>query len=127
MGGPGGDAPFYTDEELDALYRRDPLEAMRISRRQAQLARELAAGRSAQADAPPPSAEEVLAVLERTRRVLQLDGGDLELVELAGRTLRVRMKGNCVGCPRATLDLKNVVEKTVREHFPQIERVENVF
>jgi hypothetical protein len=29
--------PFYTEEELDALYERDPVEAMRISCEQAAL------------------------------------------------------------------------------------------
>ncbi|MBI4195707.1 MAG: NifU family protein, partial [Betaproteobacteria bacterium] len=38
-----------------------------------------------------------------------------------------RLKGNCAGCPRATLDLKNVVERLVRNRFPQITAVNNVF
>jgi toxin CptA len=41
--------------------------------------------------------------------------------------LQVRLKGNCVGCPRATLDLKNVVERMVRNRFPQISAVQNIF
>jgi len=41
--------------------------------------------------------------------------------------LRVRLKGNCAGCPRSALDLKHVVEKLVRGRFPQIAAVENTF
>ncbi len=119
--------PFYTDEELDALYQKDPVEAMRLSRRQALLQRELDASAAAAAGAPPPSAAEVATVLEKARRVLLRDGGDLELVEVAGDVVRVRLKGNCVGCPRSVIDLKHVVEKAVRQQFPQIRRVENVF
>ncbi|MBI2311388.1 MAG: NifU family protein [Betaproteobacteria bacterium] len=119
--------PFYTDEELDALYEKDPVEAMRISRRQAQWLKALEEASPADGDAPPPTREQVAEVLEQARRVLLQDGGDLELVAIDGDTLRIRLKGNCVGCPRATLDLKNVVERTVRRHFPQIRKIENTF
>lgn len=121
------DPPFYTEEELDALYERDPMLALRISRRQAILARELEARASAAPDAPPPTEGELRSALERARRVLLRDGGDLELVEIAGTVVRVRLKGNCVGCPRSVLDLKHVVERAIRQEFPQITRVENTF
>ncbi len=121
------DPPFYTEEELDALYERDPMLALRISRRQVMLARELEARVVAAPDAPPPTEEELRSALERARRVLLRDGGDLELVEIAGTVVRVRLKGNCVGCPRSVLDLKHVVERAIRQEFPQITRVENTF
>jgi toxin CptA len=121
------DPPFYTEEELDALYERDPMLALRISRRQAMLARELEARVAAAPDAPPPTEEELRSALERARRVLLRDGGDLELVEIVGTVVRVRLKGNCVGCPRSVLDLKHVVERAIRQEFPQITRVENTF
>ena len=35
------DAPFYTDDELDALYERDPVLAMRISREQSLLQKQI--------------------------------------------------------------------------------------
>lgn len=121
------DAPFYTEEELDALYETNPVEAMRISREQhllrAQLARALPAGTAAQ----PPARGEIESTLEEARRILRRDGGDLEFAELAGGVLRVRLKGACAGCPRAALDLRNVVEALVRRRHPQIARVENVY
>ncbi len=116
---------FYTEEELDALYETNPLEAMRIAREQAQATRPLR--RAPNPDAPPPPREALLAVLEQARRILWQDGGDLELVEVVGSIVRVRMKGNCVGCPNAVLDLKQVVEKLVIERFPQITEVQNTF
>ena len=66
-------------------------------------------------------------MLEQARSILLKDGGDLELVEIAGSVVRVRMKGNCVGCPNAVLDLKNVVEKLVKRHFPQVSAVRNTY
>ncbi|MFW6349081.1 MAG: NifU family protein, partial [Thiohalospira sp.] len=43
------------------------------------------------------------------------------------RVVRVRLKGACVGCPSAPLDLRNVVERMVVEAVPGVARVENVF
>lgn len=121
------DAPFYTDAELDALYENDPVLAMKISREQALLAKQLEAATSGDPGAPLPTADEIQVVLEEARRILLRDGGDLEMIALEGTVLRVRLKGNCVGCPRATLDLKNVVERMVRNRFPQISAVQNSF
>ena len=121
------DAPFYTDDELDALYERDPVLAIRISREQLQLRKQLEAARATDADAPAPTVEAIREVLEEARRILLRDGGDLELVALEGTVVRVRLKGACVGCPRATLDLKNVVEALVRKRYPQIIEVRNTF
>jgi len=121
------DAPFYTEEELDALYARDPVLAMRISREQLLLQKQLEAARAADPGAPLPSAEDISEVLKEARGILLKDGGDLELVALEGTVVRVRLKGNCVGCPRATLDLKNVVEALVRKRYPQITEVRNTF
>lgn len=119
------DAPFYTEEELDALYEVDPVRAMKISREQALLAKQLAT--VVDPHAPPPTVEGVCAVLEEARSILLRDGGDLEFVALEEGVLSVRLKGACVGCPRATLDLKNVVEKLVRNRYPQITAVRNLF
>ncbi|MFN7087422.1 MAG: NifU family protein [Burkholderiales bacterium] len=121
------DAPFYTDEELDALYEHDPVLAMRISRAQLQLQKQLEAARATDADGPVPTVETIREVLEEARQILLRDGGDLELVALEGTVVRIRLKGNCVGCPRATLDLKNVVEALVRRRCPQITEVRNTY
>lgn len=120
------DAPFYTDAELDAIEARDPVAALRIAREQAALVRKLDALRSADASVPLPGADELRAALDEVRGILLRDGGDLEFVALVGDVLRVRLKGACAGCPRAALDLKHVVERTVRNRYPSIRAVENV-
>jgi toxin CptA len=121
------DAPFYSEEELDQLYERDPVAALRISREQHQLRQLIDRARPGDPNTPLPGTEELTAALEEVRRVLLRDGGDIELVALAGSVVRVRMKGNCVGCPRSALDLKNVVERLIRRRFPAVTRVENTF
>lgn len=119
------DAPFYTEDELDALYELDPMRALRISREQALLEKQLEAAVDPQA--PEPAIEDVRAVLEEARAILLRDGGDLEFVALEEGVLSVRLKGACVGCPRAALDLRNVVERLVRSRYPRIREVRNTF
>ena len=121
------DAPFYTEEELDALYEQDPIQALKISREQTLLRKQLEAAPRIDPNASMPTKEALQLVLEEARRILLRDGGDLEFVALEGALLRVRLKGNCVGCPRATLDLRNVVEKLVCSRFPQISAVKNIY
>jgi toxin CptA len=121
------DAPFYTEAELDALYEMEPVAALRISREQHLLAGRLAEQDAGDPAAPLPGRDEIEAVLAEARRILMRDGGDLEFAELRGNVLRVRLKGACAGCPRAALDLKNVVETMVRRRFPQIVQVQNVY
>jgi len=124
MPAPKLDAPFYTDDELDALEKSNPVEALRIAREQAALARQLAA--EVPAGAKLPTDDEARATLEEARRILLRDGGDLEFVAIEGETLVVRLKGACAGCPRAALDLRNVVEALVRKRYPALRGVRNV-
>jgi toxin CptA len=119
------DAPFYTEGELDALERSDPRAALRIARAQAQLERELAA--QVPAGATLPGAAELEALFGEVRAILARDGGDLAFERLEDGVLYVRLKGACAGCPRAPLDLKNVVEALVRRRYPAVRAVKNLY
>lgn len=121
------DAPFYTEEELDLLEATDPVAALRIAREQAQLKKQLAAQAAVAAGGPMPGAAEIESILNEARRILKRDGGDIEFVALEEGVLTVRLKGSCSGCPRAPLDLKQVVEALVRGRYPQVTAVRNVF
>lgn len=70
--------------------------------------------------------EEVERVLGRVRPALKADGGDVELVEVDGGIVRVRLTGACGGCPMASLTLKNGIEAALKEEIPSVERVESV-
>lgn len=122
---PASPIRFYTEDELDALYESDPVEAMRVSRAQEQAKRH--AEIPADVVGQPLEFTEVAQALEKARRLLMQDGGDIELVAIDGFDVRVRMKGNCVGCPRSAIDLKNIVEKILKERFPQVRKVVNTF
>jgi toxin CptA len=118
------DAPFYTEEELDALERENPRAALRIAREQALLRKQMT--QAVPAGARLPSEEEIRESLREARQILMRDGGDLEFVSLAEGVLTVRLKGACAGCPRSALDLKNVVEALLRKRFPALREVRRV-
>jgi len=46
---------------------------------------------------------------------LQKDGGDIELVDIDGKKVYVKLRGSCSGCKNSTLTLKSFVEATLRE------------
>lgn len=62
--------------------------------------------------------ERVAAVVERIRPLIQSDGGDIELVDVADNTATVRMSGNCVGCPSASMTLFMGLEQTLKDEVP---------
>jgi Fe-S cluster biogenesis protein NfuA len=70
--------------------------------------------------------ENVIAEIEKIRPMLQNDGGDIEFVSMEGSVVKVRLKGSCSGCAFAALTLQYSVERTLKQSFPGLERVENV-
>ena len=113
----------YSEDELDAIEELDAELALRLDRAQTIAAREK---ERVPADGPI-DVETVKASVQEARKILMQDGGDIEFVALEGRTVKVRLKGACVGCPRSTLDLKNVVERLVRSRSPGVAEVVNTF
>jgi Fe-S cluster biogenesis protein NfuA len=67
--------------------------------------------------------EQVAAVIERVRPLIQRDGGDIELVDVADNRARVRMSGNCVGCPSAAMTLYVGLEQALKEDVPGFEEL----
>ena len=65
--------------------------------------------------------DKITARLNEMRRYLQADGGDLEIVEIEEKVVRLRLKGACGGCPHATMTIKNGLERILREEIdPEI-------
>jgi Fe-S cluster biogenesis protein NfuA len=73
-----------------------------------------------------PVRPEVEKVLDSIRPALQADGGDVELVDIDGGVVKVRLTGACGGCPMATMTLKGGIEAALKERIPTVERVESV-
>ncbi|HSG27164.1 MAG TPA: NifU family protein [Candidatus Krumholzibacterium sp.] len=70
--------------------------------------------------------EQVEKVLDEIRPNLQADGGDIELVDIEGGVVKVRLKGACAGCPMSQMTLTFGVEKALKARIPEVERVEAV-
>ena len=58
---------------------------------------------------------QVTACLDEIRPMLQRDGGDMELVAIEDKLVKLRLQGACKGCPGARMTLKNGVEARLRE------------
>ncbi len=56
----------------------------------------------------------------------QFHGGAVEYVSFDGKVLKVKLGGACLGCPLSPSTVHGWVEGTVRQFFPEIERVESV-
>lgn len=69
---------------------------------------------------------QVSRVIEMVRPYLQSHGGDVSLVDIREQVVMVRLSGNCTGCSMSQVTLKNTVEETLKQHIPEIERVQVV-
>jgi Fe-S cluster biogenesis protein NfuA len=58
--------------------------------------------------------------------ITQYHGGSVELVSFDGKMLKVHLGGACLGCPLSPTTLHGWVEGTVKQFFPEIEKVEAV-
>ena len=67
--------------------------------------------------------EKVKSVIEDIRKYLQADGGDIEFVGIEEKTVKVRLRGACQGCPGAQMTLTHGVQKKLQEEIPEIEQV----
>ncbi|NJK52715.1 MAG: NifU family protein [Leptolyngbyaceae cyanobacterium SU_3_3] len=70
--------------------------------------------------------ENVETVLDELRPYLISDGGNVELVEVDGPIVKLRLQGACGSCPSSAMTLKMGIERRLREYIPEIEEVEQV-
>jgi Fe-S cluster biogenesis protein NfuA len=57
---------------------------------------------------------------------LALDGGGIDVVEVADGIASVRLTGACSGCPATILTIITGLEHELRKHVPEIEFIEAV-
>ena len=68
--------------------------------------------------------DKVEAALNRIRPSLNVDGGNVELVEVTpDGVVKVRLTGACAGCPMSQMTLKMGIEKVLREEIPELQEV----
>ncbi|MFZ4728242.1 MAG: NifU family protein, partial [Pseudanabaena sp.] len=64
--------------------------------------------------------ENVENVLDELRPYLMSDGGNVELVEIEGPIVRLRLQGACGSCPSSAMTLRMGIERKLKEEIPEI-------
>jgi len=71
--------------------------------------------------------DRVDAALEEIRPHLQVDGGNIEVVEITDdMTVKVKWLGNCEFCSMSAMTMKAGVEQTLKSKVPEIQSIEAV-
>jgi Fe-S cluster biogenesis protein NfuA len=70
--------------------------------------------------------DNVERVLDELRPYLMADGGNVEIVEIDGPVVKVRLQGACGSCPSSTMTLKMGIERKLREAIPEVSEVVQV-
>ena len=70
--------------------------------------------------------ENVEKVLDEVRPYLMADGGNVELVEIHGLTVKLQLQGACGSCPSSTVTMQMGIERKLKERIPEIMEVEQI-
>jgi Fe-S cluster biogenesis protein NfuA len=70
--------------------------------------------------------EKIETALNSIRPYLTADGGNVELIDITGDTVKLRLTGACGTCPMSTMTLKHLVERTLKEQVPEVQTVVTV-
>lgn len=70
--------------------------------------------------------DNVEKVLDELRPYLMADGGNVELSDIDGPIVKLRLQGACGSCPSSAMTLKMGIERRLREYIPEIAEVEQV-
>jgi Fe-S cluster biogenesis protein NfuA len=82
---------------------------------------------NAQAATLPLTTENVETTLDELRPYLMADGGNVELVEIDGPIVKLRLQGACGSCPSSAMTLRMGIERRLKEIIPEIAEIEQVF
>jgi Fe-S cluster biogenesis protein NfuA len=67
--------------------------------------------------------EQVENALAKVRPMLARDGGSVELVDVEGSVVKVRLTGACHGCPMSQMTLKAGIERIIMQEVPGVTQV----
>ncbi|MCX6744347.1 MAG: NifU family protein [Candidatus Parcubacteria bacterium] len=69
--------------------------------------------------------KQIEKILEQLRPGLQMDGGDVELVDVDEKTglVRVRLLGHCAHCPMSQMTLKMGIEAQIVKEVKGVKEV----
>jgi Fe-S cluster biogenesis protein NfuA len=72
----------------------------------------------------PARVREVQAVLDELRPLLEIDGGNVQLLEVFEDGVKLRLTGACVGCGSQGETMRHALVPRLSGRLPWIERVE---
>ena len=78
------------------------------------------------ADSSDLKARVALVLAAEVRPALQLDGGDIEVLDVHDGIVQVRLHGICSGCPSTLMAVIMGIETELRKHLPEVEYLEAV-
>lgn len=67
--------------------------------------------------------EKVEQALAKVRPMLERDGGNVELIDVEGTVVKVRLTGACHGCRMSQITLKSGIERIIKQDVPEITEV----
>ncbi|MCY6371920.1 NifU family protein [Clostridium ganghwense] len=68
--------------------------------------------------------EKVEKVLEaKVRPVLAKHYGNIELIKVEDGIVKVKLLGQCSGCPSAKYTIEEIVETSLKEEIPEVKKV----
>ncbi len=72
--------------------------------------------------------DEIKKVLDEIRPSLQVDGGDVELIDVDEKSgvVKVKLQGACAGCPMSQLTLKEGIGRALRDKVKGFKEIESV-
>ncbi|MBC6418518.1 MAG: NifU family protein [Prochloron sp. SP5CPC1] len=70
--------------------------------------------------------DNVETTLDEMRPYLMADGGNVELVEIDGPIVKLRLQGACGSCPSSAMTLRMGIERRLKEMIPEIAEIEQV-
>ena len=74
--------------------------------------------KAAPAGSDSPEMVQINEILDQTvRPALQMDGGDIQLVDYKDNTLRVFYQGACGSCPSSTMGTLKAIENILKDQF----------
>ncbi|MDI6820789.1 MAG: NifU family protein [Patescibacteria group bacterium] len=62
-------------------------------------------------------------ILGKIKPFIQMHGGDVELIEIKGEEVTLKIYGSCVNCPLADLTYNKMIGGLIKKETPQIKKV----
>ncbi|MFH0804242.1 MAG: NifU family protein [Candidatus Zambryskibacteria bacterium] len=67
--------------------------------------------------------KKVQKIIEKMRPYIQMHGGDVSLVEIKDKIVKLKVSGACVGCGMADETFSGMLGGMIKEEVPEVKEV----